>query len=141
MQKRNSLREKPSQARRNQLQDNRCQVQKNTSNNIADSTSPRDANSIRVNTFGGGDHQLVKEQSSVSSCEKQDLHNQPINSHGNGATIPKWELKFGSFGSLAEGNSSLGLGVGAPVSSPSSLAVQNSKEGNQGRWVIISLIN
>lgn len=134
------MRERPSQARRNQLQDNLCQVQKNTSNNIVDSTSPRDANSIRINTFEGGDHQLVEEQSSVSSFGKQDLHNQPINSHGNGTTTRKWELKFGSFGSLAEGNSSLGLSdtiAGASVASPASPAVQNSKEGNQGRWVII----
>lgn len=119
-------------------------MQKNTSNNILDSVSPRalDGNSVRLNTFEGGDHQLVKEQSSVSSCEKQDSHNQPINSHGNGTTIPKWELKFGSFGSLNEGNCSLGLGdtiAGTSVSSPGSPAVQNSKEvkGNQGRWVII----
>lgn len=138
--KRNSSRERPSQARRTQLQDNRFQAQKNTSNNIVDSTSPRtlDVNSVRINTFEGGDHQLVKEQSSVSSCEKQDLHNQPINSNGNGTTITKWELKFGSFGSLAEGNCSLGPSdtiAGASVSSPASPAVQNSKEvkGNQGR--------
>ncbi|KAL8117392.1 hypothetical protein AgCh_015329 [Apium graveolens] len=116
--KRNSSRERTSQAWRNQLQDNRCQVQKNTFNNIVDSTSPRtlDANSIRKNTFEGGDHQLVKEQSSVSSCEKQDLNSQPVNTHGNGTTIPKWELKFGSFGSLAS------------VSSPASPAAQISKE-------------
>ncbi|KAK1364009.1 PAP/OAS1 substrate-binding domain superfamily protein [Heracleum sosnowskyi] len=129
-QKRNSSRERTFQARRNQPQNNRCQVQKNTSNYIVDSTSPRtsDANSIRINTFEGGDHQLVKEQSLVSSSEKQDSHNQPINSHGNGITTPKWELKFGSFGSLAEGNCSLGLKdaiAGTSVSSPAS--VQNSE--------------
>lgn len=137
--KRNSSRERPSQARRNQLQSNRCQVQKNTSNNIVDTISPKalDANSIRINTFGG-DHQLVKEQSLVSSSEKQDLHSQPINSHGNGTTIPKWELKFGSFGSLAESDCSLGLRdtiAGTSVSSPASPAGQTSKEvkGNRGR--------
>lgn len=111
-----------------------------------DSTSPRtlDADSISIKSFEGGDHKQVKEQSLVSRCEKQDLHNQPINSYGNGTSISKWELKFGSFGSLAEGSVSLGLSdsiAGASVSSPVSRAVQNSKEveGNEGRWVIIKL--
>lgn len=123
------------------MQDTRCQVQKYTSNNIMDSTSPRtlDDNSTRINSFGGN-HKQVKEQSLVSSSEKQDLHNQLINSDGNGTSTSKWELKFGSFGSFEECSGSLGLSgsiAGASVSSAASPAVQNSKvKGNQERWVM-----
>lgn len=148
--KRNSFRERRSPARRNQVQDTRCHLQKYTSNNIVDSTSPRslDANSIRIerkNLSEGGDYKRVKEQSSVLDCEKQDLHNQPIrDSYGDGISISKWELKFGSFGALTEGSCLLGLSdsIGASASSPVSRAVQNSKEvkGNQGR-VAENLLN
>ncbi|KAL1809741.1 hypothetical protein ACET3Z_026731 [Daucus carota] len=133
---RNSFNYPPSQVRRNQLQDTRGQVPNYTYYNIVDSTSPRtlDANSVRTNSFEGGDQMSVKEQ---SSFEKQDSPIQPVNSYGNGTSRANWELKFGSFGPLAEG-SSLGLSesvAGVSVSSPVSSAVRNSEdvEGNKER--------
>lgn len=82
----------------------------------------------------------VKEQ---SSFEKQDSPNQPVNSYGNGTSRANWELKFGSFGPLAEG-SSLGLSesvAGVSVSSPVSSAVRNVEdvEGNKESYVLVWL--
>lgn len=118
-----SFRERPSQGRRNQAQEIRCQLQKHDCNN-------------GTNSFEEGGHELTQAQSTVLGHGEPGLYPEPLhvmsdNSPGNGISISNRILEFGSFGPLPEGSGQLALGNSNARGSTSSLAAveeQNPKQ-------------